>query len=184
MKRLFKIILSVFKVVITLLIVLIFLVIFVQRITKNNVKFLGYGLYTVVTESMYPDYKIYDMILTREVDPSTIKVDDDIVYMGMVDDFKDKIVTHRVIKVKHSDNGYRFVTKGINNMIEDPEIEDSQMLGKVLFKSTVLSFLSKITNNIYGFYFIVFVPLVIIIFLEIMETINEKKEYKKGLNNT
>ena len=50
------------------------------------------------------------------------------------------------------------------------------MLGKVIYKSVILSFLSHIVNNIYGFYFAVFIPLVIIIFLEILDVINERKK--------
>lgn len=178
-KGFFRFFMNLLKVVVTFLIVLIFSVIFVQRVSNNSVNFFGYSLYTVVTESMVPEYNVSDMIIAKEVDPSTINIGDDVVYIGKVDDFKNKIVTHRVVNVIDKGDEYDFVTKGINNMIEDPEINENQILGKVLFKCSILSFLSRIVNNIYGFYFIVFVPLVVIIFLEVMETINDKKELKK-----
>lgn len=173
--KVLKILLMVVKLVMTLVVVGVFLIIFLQRVSSNKVTLGGFSIYTVISESMLPKYELWDMILTEEVDIEDIKVGDDIVYMGEKDDFKDKIVTHRVIDVKKEGDKYIFKTKGINNDIEDPEITGNQILGKVIYKSVILSFLSGIVNNIYGFYFLVFIPLVIIIFLEILEAINERK---------
>ena len=169
----------VFRIISVFLIVAVVCIIFVQRISNNKVTVAGYGIFTVVSESMVPDYKLWDMIIIKEERPSNIKVGDDVVYQGKVGDFADKIVTHRVIEKKVSDNKYKFITKGIANDLEDPEIEGDQIYGKVLFKSCILSILSKIINNLYGFYFIVFVPFVIMLFFEIIDIVNERERIKK-----
>lgn len=179
--KVIKGILLVFKTILGIFIITIFAIIFLQRISKNSVSFFGYGMYTVVSESMVPEYNLWEMLIAKEVDAKDIKIGDDVVYLGAVSSFKDKIVTHRVRQIKpQTDGTYHFVTKGIANEVTDPEISETQILGRVVHKSKILSFLSKIINNVYGFYFIIILPMTIAIFLEVVETINEKKEEKNG----
>lgn len=64
-------------------------------------------------------------------------------------------------------------------MIEDPLVEENQILGKVIMKGTILSLISKIVNNPYGFYFVIFVPFAILLVMEIIDFIEEKKERKE-----
>ena len=60
------------------------------------------------------------------------------------------------------------------------KIEYDQILGKVLKKSTLLSLLSHVVNNAYGFYFIIFVPFAILLFFEINDIMKEKKLIKEA----
>ena len=83
-------------------------------------------MFTVVTGSMEPVYKVGDVVISKEVDPSTINEGDDVVYLGEKNDFKDKIVTHRVIKIENKDGEYYFTTKGVNNDYSDPVISSNQ----------------------------------------------------------
>lgn len=167
------------KVVSAFLIIIVVCIVFFQRISDNKMTIAGVGIFTIVSESMTPDYEVWDMIVSKKVDTSSIKVGDDVVYLGQKGDFNGKIVTHRVIEIKETNGKRQFITKGIANDLEDPIIDSSQVYGKVLFKSKVLSFLSKLINNLYGFYFIVFVPFVIMLFIEIIDIVNEKEELKK-----
>jgi len=94
-------------------------------------------------------------------------------------DFAGKIVTHQIIKIDTEKGKRVFHTKGIANTIEDPLVEESQVLGKVIMKSNILSFISKIVNNPYGFYFVIFVPFAILLVMEIIDFVEEKKDSKK-----
>lgn len=181
--RFLKIIFSAIKAIITLFIVGVFSIIFLQRVSNNSVNLAGYGLYTIVSESMLPKYKVYDMIFVKQVDPSAINIGDDVVYEGKEGSFEGKIITHQVIQKRFDDGQYKFITKGLNNTIEDAEISETQLMGKVLGKSVILSFISKIINNIYGFYFVVFVPMVVLVFLDIVDAINERRKLKKELDD-
>ena len=154
-----------------------------QRVSNNSINLAGFSIYTVVTESMYPKYKVYDMILVKSVDTKSIKVHDDVVYKGEKSDFQGKIVTHRVEDITEDNGVLTFTTKGINNDIEDPLVNENQIMGKVVHKLLLLSLISKVINNTYGFYFLIFVPLVVVIFLEVMESIEEKKELNKVLDD-
>lgn len=182
-KNIIKIILGIIKSIATFFIVCVFSIIFLQRVSNNSINLAGFSIYTVVTESMYPKYKVYDMILVKSVDTKSIKVHDDVVYKGEKSDFQGKIVTHRVEDITEDNGVLTFTTKGINNDIEDPLVNENQIMGKVVYKLLLLSLISKVINNTYGFYFLIFVPLVVVIFLEVMESIEEKKELNKVLDD-
>lgn len=175
-----KLLWKILKAVLLLLALVVFAVIVVQRVSNNKATIGGYGIYTIVSESMVPEYNIWDMLFAKKTDAADIQIGDDVVYQGKEGDFVDKIVTHRVIKKIRHGNSYTFVTKGIANDLEDPAIEQDQIYGKVVLKSAVLSFISKVINNEYGFYFIVFVPIVIIVSLEVIDTANERKRLKRN----
>ena len=175
-----KLLWKILKTFLLLLALAVFAVIIVQRVSNNKATVGGYGIYTIVSESMVPEYNIWDMLFAKKTDAADIQIGDDVVYQGKEGDFVDKIVTHRVIKKIRHGNSYTFVTKGIANDLEDPAIEQDQIYGKVVLKSTVLSFISKVINNEYGFYFIVFVPIVIIVSLEVIDTANERKRLKRN----
>lgn len=170
-----KIITMIIKTIITMFIVIVIGIIFIQRISNNKLTLGGFGMYTIITESMAPEYKVHDMVISKTIDASKIKEGDDVVYLGTKEDFKDKIVTHRVIKKEEIENKLYFHTKGIANDLEDPVIESSQILGKVVYKSVILSFISKIVNNTYGFYFVIFVPFAILSVMEVIDIVNERK---------
>lgn len=153
-----KFLLKFIKVIVWIFVLLVIFVILVQRIFNNRVSIGSFRMFTVVTGSMEPVYKVGDVVISKEVDPSTINEGDDVVYLGEKNDFKDKIVTHRVIKIDAKDGEYYFTTKGVNNDYSDPVISSNQIYGKVVYKPVVLSFLSGILNTKLGFYLLIFVP--------------------------
>ena len=175
MDKVLKMLWKIVKFVLGFLIVLIVSVIVLQRVSNNKFTLGGYSIFTVVTQSMIPKYQVGDMLLAKNVNTSTLKIGDDVVYMGSVGTFSGKIVTHQIVGI---DEGAprKFHTKGINNMIEDPIVEESQIFGKIVTKLTLLSFISKVVSNKYGFFFIIFVPIVVLIFGIFMDTVNEKKK--------
>ncbi len=167
-----KIIFKLIKYLLTTIVVLILAVVLIQRFSNNNIKVFGYSIYTIVSESMKPEYDIGDMIFVKSVDKQDIKLNDDIVYMGNIDSYDGKIITHRVIRIDNN----QIVTKGINNPIEDPPIKYDQVYGKVAFKLCILSTFSKLMNNNLMFYIIVFVPFTILIFLDLRDIVLDREE--------
>ena len=175
MGKILKIIWNIIKWIMSLLIVLIVSVIVIQRVSNNKFTLGGYSIFTVVTQSMIPKYQVGDMLLAKTIDTSSLKVGDDVVYMGKVGTFQGKIVTHRIVKIEEG-NPRKFHTKGINNMIEDPVIDATQIYGKVVIKLGILSMISKVISNQVGFFFIIFVPIVVLVFGIVMDTVNDKKK--------
>jgi signal peptidase I len=177
----FKIIYGIIKTFVFIFLVIYLLFVIVQRIT-NNSSILGYRMFTVATGSMEPVYNVNDVILVKETDPSTLRVGDDIAYLGNRDAVKGLIVTHRIVKIEIlDDNKVHYTLKGVNNKYEDPSITEDQILGKVLGKVYVVNFINHVVKNIYGFFFLVFCPLVLVIFLEIADTIIDAKVERNEL---
>ena len=169
----FNIIKKIFSILVTILLILIFVVIVVQKVSNNQVNLGGFGIYTVVTGSMDPEYKVRDLILASKKDANLINVGDDVVYVGKEGSVSGKIIVHRVIE-KYDNNGQiSFVTKGISNGLSDPEIDSSQILGVVRHKLYILSFCSHIVNNVYGLILLVVIPFIIFIFMEGKHAIDE-----------
>lgn len=160
-------------------IVLLLYVVFtiIQRVSGNQSIF-GYRLFAVATGSMVPDYNINDVLAIKEVNHNEIKVGDDITYLGKKQDVSGKIVTHRIIDIEEKNGKKTYLTKGINNDVEDPPIGDNQIYGKVVGKVPVVTQINHIVKNQYGFFFLIFLPLVIVIFLEIADTVTEMKQDK------
>ena len=160
-------------------IVLLLYVVFtiIQRVSGNQSIF-GYRLFAVATGSMVPDYNINDVLAIKEVNHNEIKVGDDITYLGKKQDISGKIVTHRIIDIEEKNVKKTYLTKGINNDVEDPTIGDDQIYGKVVGKVPVVTQINHIVKNQYGFFFLIFLPLVIVIFLEIADTVTEMKQDK------
>lgn len=177
----FKIIYGIIRTFIVSFLVIYLLFVIIQRVTNNSSIF-GYRMFTVATGSMEPVYNVNDVILVKDTNPSTLKVGDDIAYLGNRDAVKGLVVTHRIIRIETlDDNKVHYTLKGVNNKYEDPSITEDQILGKVLGKVYVVNFINHVVKNIYGFFFLVFCPLVLVIFLEIADTIIEAKVEKNEL---
>lgn len=178
-----KIIRSIFDVIrwiITVILVALLVIVAVQRFSNNNASIAGFRIFTVITESMVPKYNIGDAICTVYVDPSEIKVGDDVTYIGEQDSFKDKIITHRVINIEKGENDiYIFETKGIANDEPDPKINQTQIYGKVVYKIKSISYLNGIIGNLYGMYFAIFVPMGVLMFLDFAVLRKDKEELEE-----
>ena len=152
--KVLRILAMIIKAIVSFFIIIVVSIIFIQRISDNKLTLGGYSIYTIITESMVPKYNVGDMVIAKKIPITELKVNDDIVYLGNKNDFAGKIVTHQIIEIEKKGNELYFHTKGIANMIEDPLVEENQILGKVIMKGTILSLISKIVNNPYGFYFV------------------------------
>ena len=146
--KVLRILAMIIKAIVSFFIIIVVSIIFIQRISDNKLTLGGYSIYTIITESMVPKYNVGDMVIAKKIPITELKVNDDIVYLGNKNDFAGKIVTHQIIEIEKKGNELYFHTKGIANMIEDPLVEENQILGKVIMKGTILSLISKIVFKI------------------------------------
>ena len=168
--KILKIIGNIIYTIIFIIVLFILMIAILQRTTNNEITLFGYRIFVVATGSMTPKYEVGDVLVSKEVDPATIQVGDDIVYEGKEGNFKDKIVTHQVIMIEKENDNYRIQTKGIANTKEDPEITQNEVIGKVIYKMGVLSLLQRAMSNNYVFYFVVFVPIVLLTFRQVLKS--------------
>ena len=181
MKKILKIFKTIVDIVLTVLVIAFVLVVCLQRFSNNEISFAGYRMFTVVSGSMLPEYEIGDVLISKEVDPSTIKVGDDVSYLGKSGTFKDKVVTHRVIKIDEDVDGKTvFHTKGLANLIEDPIVYEDQIYGVVKKKDAVLSFVYKCVATKEGMFLFIGIPILYIIGSEMISFMLEKEEKRRA----
>ena len=135
---------------------LILLLVIFQKVTNSKLALGNVYIFQVVTESMTPEYKVGDIIVVKKTNAESIKIGDDVTYLGTDSSVKDLRITHRVIDKALIDGKYHFITKGIANDIEDPEINEDNIYGKVIYKTIVYSFLGRLMTNT-AIYYIVFI---------------------------
>lgn len=183
MKKVGKVIKTIFNIFITVFVLLFLLMVCLQRFSNNQITFLGYRMFSVASSSMAPDYQVGDVLIVKITDPDDIKVGDSVTYYGKVGSFANKVITHQVIKIDKDVDGNRiFHTKGISNLVEDPIVYEEQIYGVVQFKSEILSFIYKLINTKYGMFLLIIVPIFYIIGSEMLTFMLENEEKRRGIN--
>ena len=172
--KIFKIVYGTLKTIFFIILILYVVFICVQRLSGNNSVF-GFRLFTVATGSMKGVYNVNDVIAVKDFDNKKLKVGDDIAFVGNRGGLENKLVTHRIIKIEEDSNGRIFTTKGVKNSVEDPSITESQILGKVVGVVPVVTQINHVVKSQLGFFCLIFWPLVLVIVLEILQTITDIK---------
>lgn len=175
-KNLFNKISIIVEWIISLLLILLIILTAFQRFS-NQGNFFGYRIYTVASGSMIPTYDIGDTLLIKDTDISDLKVGDAVTYIGEADGLDGLIITHQIQKIELGEDGkLYFHTKGIANNIEDPIVDESQVLGKVVYKFIFLSIFGKITTNMTALLLFITVPVAILIAIEIIKIVYKQDE--------
>lgn len=152
---------NIIQIVLALILIVLCAFAIVQRTSNNEKGIGGVKIFTVISWSMVPVYDIGDVLIVKEVTPEDIEIDDDIVYKGEKGTLKNKTITHRVVSIdKKEDGNYKIITKGVANRAQDPEINQTQVYGKVIAHISIISFILKIITN--G-YFLILIPVIILI---------------------
>lgn len=175
----------IYKVVRTILYIivgLLLLIIIVQKATDNNLSIGGFRVFMIISESMKDEYEIGDILISKHVGVEDINIGDNVTYLGEKGDFKDLIITHKVVEKKQKGEEYFFVTRGTANYIDDPEISYDQIYGKVIYKMIILSAIAKLMNNQLTYY-ILFTFVALVVSIEIVSSLfdtSEEKEEDEG----
>ena len=178
MKKALRIGFSIIKYIYLFVLIIYLIFICIHRLSIDT-SILGYRVFTINNDEMYPKYKVNDIIVVKEYDTNKLKIGDNISYLGDCCGQGGMIINHKIIKIDKESN--KITTKGINSEIEDPEIRYKQVIGKIVGILPVINYLHHILKNQIGFFIVVFLPLVITIIVLIIRTI---KDIKKEKNNS
>ena len=149
-----------------------------------------FGLYTIISGSMEPKIKVYDVVVATDVnDLSTIKVGDIITFISTWDLSLGKTVTHRVVSISKTLTGeYQFTTKGdANDSVDGAIVTQENLIGKVTMRIPQLGRIQFLLATKAGWLIVVFIPAMVIILLDVMrivklhllrEKLNNIKVYK------
>ena len=160
------------KVVEVIAIILVYNIILIAISSANQINVInifGYKSYIIKTNSMEPTIKINDVVITKKVQKSEIKVGDVITFFQ-----EGEVITHRITKI--DENG-EYTTKGDNNNIEDTfKITYENIEGKHILTIPYLGAIVKMLDNKIVF---LIITLIVLIFMLITIQNQEKRENRR-----
>ena len=123
---------------ITILLVLavaLCLYVVIQVLSYGYANIFGFMMFRVVTGSMEPTIPVGALLITREVDITSVNVGDIICFRTQLSEIWGKIVTHRVVDMSVSDLGMILLeTKGDANLASDIfYVDRTNFVGKVIW---------------------------------------------------
>ncbi len=137
--------------------------------TANIPKF---GLYTIISPSMEPNVKVYDVVVDLNVfNENSIKKGDIITFVSNSNVSKGLTVTHRVVDViTNVDGSKSYITKGDNNLKADQAtVNYNDILGKVLFKIPQLGRVQFLIANKFGWLLVILIPALCVIIYDFIK---------------
>ena len=171
MKVLFKIL----KGIVTVFLLVVLLIVIFQKITNNQLTIGNVYVFQVASKSMTPEYKVGDLIIVKKENPATLKVGDDVTYLGKESNLRGLVITHRIIETNKENDKYTFITKGIANDNEDPMITEDDIYGKVIYRTILFSFVGRLMTNIVVYY-LLFISVAIAFSYEVVSSFIIKKD--------
>ena len=155
------------------------ILLFVVFVGSNDVvpKVGKYSLLGVNGESMDPLIKNGDLIVIDRTSKEVYEIGD-VVSCIQADG---SIITHEIVERDSDDNGYRYYTKGVNNIYQDNDyMELGQILGEYCgVRIPLLGYLVRLSNTLVGYVIMVVIPLGVICVVILKDFINEYNK-KRG----
>lgn len=146
-----------------------------------------FNLYTIISPSMTPNIKVYDVIVDFKVkNPEDIKVGDVITFNTDNPELAGNSITHRVISITKDEKGnYLYQTKGDANLVEDSSLVPfSDVIGRVGFKIPQLGRIQFFIASSFGWIVVVLVPALYIIIKDILKLVKVLKTDDNKTNNS
>ncbi len=146
------------------------------------------SLYTIISGSMLPTIKVYDVVVNLRIDePSQLHEGDVITFISQSKINYGDTITHRINKITYDNGTYYFTTKGDNNLVPDETpVEFSNIIGKVILKVPQLGqaqfFLLKQGPKL----FLILIPSFGILIYDLLKMLNlfdTKKKVDKSLES-
>ena len=156
------------KRIIGIVILAVFLIsslyIVILRAADSFPTFLGYCIQRVDDDTMVPKLDIGDVVIVKRTAPEKLNKDDCISYKGDEYPVDGMLVLHQIVEDPRIEDGkYYFTTRGIKSgALNDPEIDETQIYGKVLYVIPLVGTLYDFFSQWYGMF--CFAALIIIIY--------------------
>ena len=161
---------------------MIFTVVSVTTFNRNDRALFGYKMFIVNSDSMAAtDFDAGDLILVKEVDPSTLAVGDIITYMSQNTDSFGEAITHKIRKLTTDAEGNPgFITYGTTTNTDDEAIVTyPYILGKYQSNIPGLGTFFNFLKTTPGYFVCIFRPFMLIIIYEGVKFFTLFRRYRK-----
>ena len=157
---------------------MIFTFVSVNTFNRQDRNLFGYKAFIVLSDSMKAtDFDAGDLVLTKNVDPTTLKEGDIIAYISNDENSYGEVITH---KIRNVNSNSTFTTYGTTTDTDDLlPVEYSQVIGKYQFAIPLVGTFFNFLKTTPGYICCIFVPFLILIILQGLQTIKLFKKYKR-----
>ena len=168
--------------------ILIYYIISVQIHADDKDYKPGISIYTIVSPSMTPEIKVYDVVVNVKVtDPEKIEIGDIITFKSQAATSEGMTITHRVIaREKLPDGTYEYMTQGDANPEPDSSyVTFDNVIGEKILIIPGLGKVQFLIANKKSWLFLLLIPISIYLIKEIYKLIDLlglKKKVKKVID--
>ena len=180
--------LSIVKKILVLAIVLvavcmmIFTIVSVTTFDRTDRDIFGYKAFIVLSDSMSAtDFSAGDLVLTKEVDPSTLQIGDIIAYQSINTENYGEVVTHKIRElVTTAEGNPGFITYGTTTDTNDENIvEYSFVLGKYQTHLPGVGKFFQFLKTTPGYIVCIFIPFLLLILIQGFNSIRLFRKYRR-----
>lgn len=184
MKKFLNLVKNIFTLLVVVLAVcmMIFTIVSVNTFDRNDRSIFGYKAFIVRSDSMSKtDFNAGDLILSKEVDPSTLQAGDIISYQSTNPENYGEVVTHKIRALTQDAEGNPgFITYGTTTDTDDENIVTySFILGKYQMKLAGVGKFFQFLKTTPGYIVCIFLPFLILILMQGINSIRLFRKYKQ-----
>lgn len=173
---------AVWLLVVVAVFMMIFTVISVLTFDKADRSLFGYKAFIVLSDSMSKtDFSAGDLVLAKEVDPSTLKEGDIISYTSQNSENYGQIVTHKIRRLTTAENGEPgFVTYGTSTDTDDENIVTyPYVVGKYSGSIPKIGAFFNFLKTTPGYIICILMPFMLLIIIEGIHCVGLFRQYKR-----
>ena len=169
LKAIYKIVSYSFIVVLMIIASFLLLYVATSKISEKKGVNPPFGLYTIISPSMTPNIKVYDVVFVKKVDYNQLKKNDIITFYSTNSYFGNTPITHRIVEILNvPDIGVSFKVKGDSNKEPDDEkVYPSAIIGKVMFKIPQLGRIQYFLASRKGWFMAIIIPAIFIVLYDV-----------------
>ena len=164
-----------YTIIMVLMIIAAFFIFYVVsgKIAEREGKTPPFGLYTIISPSMTPNIKVYDVVFVKKANVEELKEHDVITFYSTNSFFGGTPITHRIVEILEvPDRGKMFRVKGdANEIADDEKVYPSNIIGKVMFKIPQLGKLQFFLTTKGGWLVVILIPALIIVGYDIFKLV-------------
>ena len=140
------------------------------KIAQSKGKTPPISLYTIISPSMTPNIKVYDVVVVKTTDTSALQVGDVISFYSNNVYFDGKPITHRIVEKYNTEEGISYRTKGDANAVVDNDyVYEQNIVGKVIFKIPALGRVQFFLASQGGWFIAILIPALAVISYDIVK---------------
>ena len=166
--------------------IMLFTFISSSTLDKGNRSIFGYKGYIVLSDSMKAtDFEAGDVVVVKEVDPSTLKEGDIITFVSKNSASYGETITHKIRRLTTTADGEPgFVTYGTTTNTDDLTVVDYfSVEGKYQFRLPKVGKFFNFFKTVPGYICCILIPFMLFIAIQAINTVKAFRGYKKEQAN-